>query len=84
MMQKTLFAALLLAISTTQAFGADAALYQKLQDVSVTVKAAGSEGSGVIITREVSVGDATEKINFVWTAAHVVARLRSVRNIIEG
>jgi len=82
-MQKTLLAILLLATSTAQVFGADTALYQKLQDVSVTVKAAGSEGSGVIITREVSVGDATEKINFVWTAAHVVARLRSVRNIIE-
>ena len=84
MMQKTLLAVLLLVMaSTTQAFGGDTALYQKLQDVSVTVKAAGSEGSGVIITREVSVGDTTEKINFVWTAAHVVARLRSVRNIIE-
>ena len=67
-----------------QAFGGDAALYQKLQDVSVTVKAGRNEGSGVIITREVSVGDAKEKINFVWTAAHVVASLRSVRNTIEG
>ena len=84
MMKKTLLVVCLLTVSTTQAFGGDVALYEKLQDVSVTVKAAGSEGSGVIITREVSVGDTKEKINFVWTAAHVVARLRSVRNTIEG
>jgi hypothetical protein len=84
MIQKTLLAVSLLMISTIQAFGGDAALYQKLQDVSVTVKAGRGEGSGVIITREVSVGDVKEKINFVWTAAHVVASLRSVRNTIEG
>ena len=83
-MQKTLLGMCLLAVSSTQVWGGDAALYQKLQDVSVTVKAGGSEGSGVIITREVPVGDTKEKINFVWTAAHVVARLRSVRNTIEG
>ena len=83
MMQKTLLGMCLLAVSATQAWGGDAALYQKLQDVSVTVKAGASEGSGVIITREVPVGDTIEKINFVWTAAHVVARLRSVRNTIQ-
>ena len=84
MTHKILLAVLLLAMSINQAFGGDAALYQKLQDVSVTVKAGRGEGSGVIITREVTVGDAKEKINFVWTAAHVVASLRSVRNTIEG
>ena len=84
MMQKLFLAVLLMAISCATSFGGDAALYQKLQDVSVTVKAAGGEGSGVIITREVPTGNATEKINFVWTAAHVVSRLRSVRTTIEG
>ena len=64
--------------------GADNELYQKLQDVSVTVKSGSGEGSGVIITREVSVGDnKREKINFVWTAGHVVDNLRAVRTIIE-
>lgn len=60
-------------------------LYKKLQDISVTVKASSSEGSGVIITRAVKTeGNETEQINFVWTAAHVVSGLRSVRNIIEN
>ncbi len=59
---------------------------QYLQDVSVTIKSNGSSGSGVIITREVQVSDEDETkeiINFVLTAAHVVAGLRSVRVIIE-
>tara|TARA_R100000808_G_scaffold24059_1_gene54478 strand:+ start:14286 stop:15230 length:945 start_codon:yes stop_codon:yes gene_type:complete len=71
-------------ISALSTYGGDVILYQKLQDVSVTVKANSSEGSGVIITREVPVGNATEQINFVWTAAHVVSHLRSVRNTIES
>jgi len=58
-------------------------LYEHLQNISVTVKAGYSEGSGVIITREVKVGpNKTEKINFVWTAGHVVDGLRSVRTVI--
>ena len=58
-------------------------LYDHLQKISVTVKARYSEGSGVIITREVKTGpNTTETINFVWTAGHVVDGLRSVRTII--
>ena len=60
-------------------------LAQQLQDVSVTVQAGRSEGSGVLITRNVkTTGDKIEKINFVWTAAHVIDNLRSVRTIIRG
>ena len=66
-------------------------LVQHLQDISVTVKAPGSfgesQGSGVIITRELKSskdGNETEVVNFVWTAAHVVDNLRSVRSIIEN
>ncbi len=60
---------------------------QHLQDVSATIKAAGSfggssTGSGVFITREVPVGEAKETINFLWTAGHVVDSLRSTREII--
>ena len=63
---------------------ADEELYQKLQDISVTVKSGFSEGSGVIITRDVRVGpNKTEKINFVWTAGHVIDNLRSVRTTIQ-
>ncbi len=71
-----------LGLGTPSANGND--LYQHLQDVSVTVKAAGGEGSGVIITREVEVApNKIDKVNFVWTAAHVVDGLKSSRTIIK-
>lgn len=53
-------------------------LVQKLQDVSVTIKANGGQGSGVMFTRKVGDNDVT----FVWTAAHVVARNRKVRMVV--
>lgn len=49
---------------------------QYLQDISVTIKASGAEGSGVITNINGS--------NYVWTAAHVVAHLRNTRTIIDG
>ena len=68
---------------TTQSFAGEE-LYNQLQEISVTVKSGASEGSGVIITREVKTeGNKTEKINFVWTAGHVIDNLRSVRSVIE-
>lgn len=77
-------AAILFVVITSNISQAGDELYDKLQDISVTVKAGLSEGSGVIITREVKTGpNKTEKINFVWTAGHVVDNLRSVRNIIH-
>ena len=58
----------------------DNKLSQHLQDVSVTVKSGFGEGSGVIVTREVEVApNVKQKVNFVWTAAHVVDGLRSGR-----
>ena len=55
-----------------------------LQDISVTIRAEGgyskSEGSGVLITRKIG----KEKVTFVWTCAHAVDNLRSVRTVIEG
>lgn len=62
-------------------------LVNHLQEISVTVKAGGSEGSGVIVTRELLVkkdGDVKKKVNFVWTAGHVVDGLRSVRTVIDS
>ena len=54
-----------------------------LQDISVTIRSEDdyrkSEGSGVLITREID----GEKVTFVWTCAHVVENLRTVRAIIE-
>lgn len=56
-----------------------------LQDVSVTIKADNAEGSGTIFTRDVKSTDGNiEKVNFVWTAGHVVAGLREVREIIDS
>lgn len=54
-----------------------------LQDISVTIRSEDgyqkSEGSGVLITREID----GEKVTFVWTCGHVVDNLRNVRNVIE-
>lgn len=54
-----------------------------LQDISVTIRSQSgyskSEGSGVLITRNVG----GEKVTFVWTCGHVVDNLREVRTVIE-
>ncbi len=54
-----------------------------LQDISVTIKAQSgyqkSEGSGVLIVREIE----GKKVTFVLTAAHVVDNLRSTREIVD-
>ena len=81
-MKRLLFVPVMLLALCSLGFGQD--LAQQLQDVSVTVKAGRSEGSGVLITRNVkTTGDKIEKINFVWTAGHVIDNLRSVRTIIR-
>ena len=54
-----------------------------LQDISVTIRSEDgyqkSEGSGVLITREIE----GQKITFVWTCAHVVDNLRNIRTVID-
>jgi S1-C subfamily serine protease len=59
------------------------AVAEYLQDISVTIRSESgynrSEGSGVLITREIN----KEKVTFVWTCAHVVDNLREVRSVIE-
>jgi hypothetical protein len=50
-------------------------LIKELQDVSVTIKAEGSSGSGVLFARDGN--------TFAWTAGHVVAGLRHTRNVID-
>jgi hypothetical protein len=83
MIKKSLMLVILLA-STVMAQIPNKELYQHLQDVSVTVKSFAGEGSGVIVTREVELSNGKKvKVNFVWTAAHVVDALRSVRTIIK-
>ena len=55
-----------------------------LQNISVTVTAKNGSGSGVIFTRDIKDGERTKKVNFVWTAAHVLEGLRSVRTFIDS
>ena len=58
---------------------------EHLQNVSVTIRSEGQwsngEGSGVIFTRKDSKGN---KVNFVWTAAHVIDNLRKERKTVVG
>ena len=74
----------LIVVLSQVVYGQDVA--QHLQDVSVTIKSASSEGSGVLITRNIKPkqdSKETVKVNFVITCAHVVDDLRSTRTIIE-
>jgi hypothetical protein len=54
-----------------------------LQDISVTIRSESgysrSEGSGVLITREID----GKQVTFVWTCGHVVDNLRKVRTIVD-
>lgn len=62
-------------------------LPKHLQEISVTVNTGQGEGSGVIITRDMKIkADSTEtrKVNFIWTAGHVIDSLRSVRTVIDA
>lgn len=76
------FFAILLLLLPSVCLGDDISSY--LQNISVTVTAKGGSGSGVIFTREIRDGDKTKKVNFVWTAAHVLEGLRSVRTFIDS
>ena len=46
-----------------------------LQDISVTIRAGGSEGSGVAFNRG--------GITYIWTAGHVIDGLRSTRMVVD-
>ena len=59
--------------ATQQVLPVDVAGY--LQDISVTIHASGSQGSGVIFTRD--------GVNYVWTAGHVIDGLRKVREVVD-
>lgn len=73
---------LTLILFSSNCFAEDISSY--LQNISVTVTTKGGSGSGVIFTREIQDGEKTKKVNFVWTAAHVLEGLRSVRTFIDS
>lgn len=54
-----------------------------LQDISVTIKTERGSGSGVIFSREIESENGKKNVNFVWTAAHVLEGIRSVRSILD-
>lgn len=58
---------------------ADDSVVQKLQDISVTIRAGSSQGSGILFTRKVE----NETVTFVWTAGHVIDGLRKTRTVID-
>jgi hypothetical protein len=72
---------ILLALAAAVPLSAAAAdpVIEKLQKISVTVRAGQSQGSGTLVTRKR--GD--ENLTFVWTAGHVVDGLRKTREIID-
>ena len=69
---------LVLTLIALAAGPAVASVPDDLQRVSVTIKAGNSQGSGTLVTRKI--GDDT--VTFVWTAAHVVANLRTTRTVV--
>jgi len=82
---------LLILVFITPSYANNTNLATHLQEISVTVRAekkhSKAEGSGVIITRELKLtpdSNETKKVNFVWTAGHVVDNLRSVRSVIDS
>lgn len=82
---RPLFLSLALLLAPCVAFAQS--LPQHLQDISVTVLTGNGSGSGVVITRECRVknsGNETAKVNFVWTAAHVVDSLRAERDTVDA
>lgn len=82
---KALIFSLVLLVAQSAVWAVDD-VAQHLQDVSVTIKAGRSEGSGVLITRDIKPkkdSEETVKVNLVVTCAHVVDGLRSTRTVIE-
>ncbi len=71
-----LLAALVLSVATAASAGP---LTEKLGEISVTIKTGRGEGSGTLFVRK----DGNDTTAYVWTAAHVVSSLRSVRDVID-
>jgi S1-C subfamily serine protease len=74
---KKLFCSLMVGFSLFAAVAAgEISVPQHLQDISVTIRAGSSSGSGVLFTRKDAEG---KTVNFIWTAGHVVDGLRRQR-----
>ncbi len=81
---KTLLCSLILCAAVfTPLYAEEQNISQYLQDISVTIKTERGSGSGVIFSREIESQEGKKNVNFVWTAAHVLEGIRSVRSILD-
>jgi S1-C subfamily serine protease len=65
-------------VGTASAAAPNASVPDFLQQISVTIKSADSQGSGTLVTRKID----DDTVSFVWTAAHVIDNLRRTRKVI--
>ena len=79
----SLFMVALLLIPASVSQAEEVSVSQYLQDISVTIKTDRGSGSGVIFSRKISSDDGDKNVNFVWTAAHVLEGIRSIRSILD-
>jgi hypothetical protein len=77
----TLLSAAIMMIVGGFSYGAEstAVIPKHLQEISVTIQSSGGTGSGVLFTRKDAKG---ATVNLIWTAGHVVADLRSTREVV--
>jgi len=78
-LMKTILLAMLMALPVGLFAQDQRQVAKELQEISVTIKAARAEGSGVIIIREID----GEKRMFILTAGHVIDGLRKTREVID-
>lgn len=78
-----LISLMLVAIMAVNAIAQEGNISTYLQDISVTIKTERGSGSGVIFSREIESQEGKKNVNFVWTAAHVLEGIRSVRSILD-
>jgi len=79
-----LFIILTIVFSASFVFAEDQPISTYLQNISVTIKTDRGSGSGVIFTRPISSNDGEKKVNFVWTAAHVLENIRNVKTVLDS
>ena len=82
---KLFITTMLVALMSTTGYSQEVAkkkqnVAQHLQEISVTIRAGRSEGSGVLFSRKIE----GEDVTFVWTAAHVVSGLKESREVVDS
>lgn len=79
-----LFFIIVLVFSNSFIFAEDQPISTYLQNISVTIKTERGSGSGVIFTRNIESDTGEKKVNFVWTAAHVLENIRNVKTVLDS